>query len=60
MAGELLACPFCLGVWVSTSLTAGMVLAPRLTRLVASAATAVAASDFLHLAYDSLKDAGKR
>lgn len=49
--GELLSCPFCLAVWVATGLTGGLVLAPRLTRLVASALTAVAASDFLQMAY---------
>ncbi|MGW4500076.1 DUF1360 domain-containing protein [Micromonospora sp. NPDC004336] len=49
--GELLSCPFCLAVWVATGLTGGLVLTPRLTRLVATALTAVAASDFLQMAY---------
>ncbi|MEV5765566.1 DUF1360 domain-containing protein [Micromonospora sp. NPDC052213] len=49
--GELLSCPFCLAVWVATGLTGGLVLSPRLTRLVATALTAVAASDFLQMAY---------
>ena len=49
--GELLSCPFCLAVWVATGMTAGLVLAPRLTRLVATALTAVAASDFLQMGY---------
>ncbi|MGN9777902.1 DUF1360 domain-containing protein [Micromonospora sp. H33] len=49
--GELLSCPFCMAVWVATGLTGGLVLAPRLTRLVATALTAVAASDFLQMAY---------
>ncbi|PZM93440.1 MAG: hypothetical protein DIU79_10915, partial [Actinobacteria bacterium] len=49
--GELLSCPFCFAVWVATALTGGLVLAPRLTRLVASTFTAVAVSDFLQLAY---------
>ncbi|GIJ27529.1 hypothetical protein Vqi01_26910 [Micromonospora qiuiae] len=49
--GELLSCPFCLAVWVATGFTGGLVLAPRLTRLVATALTAVAASDFLQMAY---------
>jgi hypothetical protein len=53
--GELLTCPFCTAVWSATALTAGMVLAPRLTRLVSAAATAVAGADFLHLAYDLVK-----
>lgn len=53
--GELLTCPFCLSVWVATGLSAGLVFAPRLTRLVAATFTAVAASDVLQLAYASLQ-----
>ena len=53
--GELLTCPFCAGVWIASGLTAGLVFAPRLTRLVATALTAVAASDALNLVYDKLK-----
>ncbi|MDM4720454.1 DUF1360 domain-containing protein [Micromonospora sp. WMMA1363] len=49
--GELVSCPFCLAVWVATGLTGGLVLVPRLTRLVATALTAVTASDFLQMAY---------
>ncbi len=49
--GELMTCPFCLGVWVATGLSAGMVFAPRLTRLVAATFTAVAVSDTLQLGY---------
>jgi len=43
--GELITCPFCLAVWVATGLTGGLVLAPRLTRLAATAMTATAMSD---------------
>jgi hypothetical protein len=53
--GELMTCPFCLGVWISSGLSAGLVFAPRLTRLFMATASAVAASDFLHLAYDGGK-----
>lgn len=56
-AGELITCPFCLAVWVATGLTAGLVFAPRLTRLVCTTLTAVAVSDGLQLAYDNAKDA---
>jgi hypothetical protein len=49
--GELVTCPFCLAVWVATGLTGGLVLAPRLTRLVATGLTATAVSDFLQMAY---------
>lgn len=53
--GELLTCPFCMGVWIATGLTAGLVLAPKVTRIVATAFTAVAASDFLQMAYGMAK-----
>ena len=51
--GEMITCPFCVSVWVATGLSIGMVFAPKLTRLVATTFTAVAASDFLQLAYAS-------
>jgi len=53
--GELVTCPFCLGAWVATGLTVGFVLAPRATRLVMSAATALAISDALQFAYAALE-----
>jgi hypothetical protein len=53
--GELLSCPFCLAVWISGGLTAGLVLAPRATRLVMTALTAVAGSDAIQLVYDRAK-----
>jgi hypothetical protein len=55
--GELLTCPFCTGVWVAGGLAAGMVFAPRATRFGMGVASAVAASDFLHLGYDAAKKA---
>jgi len=53
--GQLATCPFCVAMWVSTGLTAGMVFTPRLTRLVATMLTAVAASDTLQLGYDAAR-----
>jgi hypothetical protein len=49
--GELVTCPFCLSQWVATGFVAGMVFAPRATRLVASTFAGVAVSDFLQYAY---------
>jgi hypothetical protein len=49
--GELLVCPYCLGQWVSASLAASFVLAPRATRVVAASYTAQTIADFLQLAY---------
>src|SRR5690606_37072415 len=53
--GELITCPFCLGVWVGTGVTTGMVLAPVPARFVASVFSAVALSDFLQFAYVGLE-----
>jgi hypothetical protein len=53
--GELLTCPFCMAMWISTALTGGMILAPRLARTVEVVMTAVAASDLLQLVYDAAK-----
>jgi hypothetical protein len=50
-AGELLSCPFCVGMWVATGLTAGHVLAPRVTRVAVAALAALAGSDFLQFGY---------
>lgn len=55
--GELITCPFCLGLWVSTAFIGGLVLAPGPTRLVAAGLTALAGSDFLQLAYAHLQQA---
>lgn len=49
--GELITCPFCLGMWIATAFHAGLVFSPRSTRLVASTLSALTASDFLHFAY---------
>lgn len=54
--GELVTCPFCLGVWIASGLTAGLVFAPKVTRLVASALTAIAASDAAQIVYDGAKN----
>jgi hypothetical protein len=49
--GELLTCPFCLDVWIVSAFGLGLVVAPRLTRLVAGSFSALAGADFLQLAY---------
>ena len=57
--GELLSCPMCLAQWVGTALTAGLVLSPRVTRLVAATFTAVAGADFLQYVYAYLQQASE-
>jgi hypothetical protein len=52
--GELLTCKFCLGVWLASFFTYGLVLVPRVTRLVATIFAVVTISDHLHQAYKAL------
>ena len=56
--GELLVCPYCLGLWVSAGLHVGMLFAPRMTRFVASIFGALTISDFLQIAYRAAEDRG--
>jgi hypothetical protein len=55
--GELITCPFCLDQWIATGFVAGLVLAPRGTRLAASVLTAVAGADWLHVGYAAARQA---
>ncbi|EFE66602.1 DUF1360 domain-containing protein [Streptomyces viridosporus] len=52
--GELATCPFCMSVWVASTLTAGQLLWPRATRTAMGALAAVAGADTLQLAYSAL------
>jgi hypothetical protein len=56
--GELLVCPYCLGLWTSAGLHAGLLFAPRVTRTVASTLTALAVADFLQIAYKAAEERG--
>lgn len=53
--GELLTCPFCLAQWIATAMSAGLVFAPRQTRLVAATFSTVAISDALQNVYAFLQ-----
>lgn len=53
--GELLTCPFCLGVWLGTAYVAGLVVAPRPTRAAAAVLSVVAVSDALQQGYARLR-----
>jgi hypothetical protein len=53
--GELISCPMCLAQWVATGFGAGLVFAPRQTRLVMAVLSAVAGSDFLQYLYSVLQ-----
>jgi hypothetical protein len=49
--GQLLLCPECTGMWVAAGMTAGLLAAPRPTRVACSTLSVLAASDFLQAAH---------
>jgi hypothetical protein len=53
--GELVTCPYCLGVWVASGLSYALVLFPRETRLVTTIFGSQAVADFLNAAFVRLK-----
>jgi hypothetical protein len=48
--GELLVCPYCIGLWVAAALACGFVLVPRTTRFVAAIFATLGLADVLQLA----------
>jgi len=56
--GELLVCPYCLGLWASGGFHAGLLFAPRATRFSASVLAAMSISDFLQIASKAAEDRG--
>jgi hypothetical protein len=56
--GELLVCPYCLGLWASGAFHAGLLFAPRATRFSASVLAAMTISDFLQIAYRAAEERG--
>jgi hypothetical protein len=53
--GELLTCPFCLGVWVGTAYVGALAISPRAARTWAAVFTVSAVSDFLQHGYGRLR-----
>jgi len=49
--GELLVCPYCLGMWVSTALTASLLIVPRFTRWMCAVLVMFFGSELLQMAY---------
>jgi hypothetical protein len=49
--GELLVCPYCLDLWIGAALTAGLLVAPRATRWLATVLTVLFGADLLQIAY---------
>lgn len=56
--GELLICPYCLGLWVVAGFSIGLLFAPRATRFVASLFAALTISDFFQIAYKAAEEKG--
>jgi Protein of unknown function (DUF1360) len=56
--GELLICPYCLGLWVVAAFAVGLLFAPRLTRFLAAIFAALTISDFLQIAYKAAEEKG--
>lgn len=56
--GELLICPYCLGLWVVAGFSVGLLFAPRLTRFIASVFSALTISDFFQIAYKAAETKG--
>jgi hypothetical protein len=54
--GELLVCPYCLGLWISAAFTAGLLVAPRFTRWFAAVLTALFGADVLQIAYKKAEE----
>jgi hypothetical protein len=56
--GELLICPYCLGLWVVAAFSIGLLFAPRVTRFIASLFSALTISDFFQIAYKAAEEKG--
>ena len=56
--GELLVCPYCLGLWIAAAFALGLTVAPRLTRLLAFIFTTLGISDTLQIAYKAAEERG--
>ena len=54
--GELLICPYCVGMWISAAFAAGLIVAPRFTRWFAAVLTALFGADLLQIAYKKAED----
>jgi hypothetical protein len=55
--GELIICPYCVGMWVSAAFAAGLLVAPRPTRWFAAVLATLFGADVLQIAYSKAEDA---
>ncbi|HWD84222.1 MAG TPA: DUF1360 domain-containing protein [Solirubrobacteraceae bacterium] len=54
--GQLLLCPYCLGMWTSAGFVAGLLTLPRFTRWVASVFSIFFGSELLQIAYKKAEE----
>jgi hypothetical protein len=54
--GELVTCPYCIGLWIAAGFSYGLVLFPRETRFVTALFGAQAIADFLNAGYVKTRD----
>ena len=54
--GELIVCPYCLGLWVAAAFAAGLIVAPRPTRWAAATLSALFGADAMQLAYSKAEE----
>lgn len=54
--GELVTCPYCIGLWVASGLSYSLVLFPRQTRLVTTIFGAQAVADFLNAGFVRIRE----
>lgn len=57
--GELVTCPFCLSVWIATTLAFGMTVFPRPTRRACTVLAAVAGADVLQFVYSAIEQSAQ-
>jgi len=53
--GELLTCPYCIGLWIASALSYSLVLYPRETRFATTIFSAYGVTDFLNAAFVRLR-----
>ena len=53
--GELVTCPYCIGLWIASGLSYAQVMFPRETRFATSIFSAHALTDFLHAGFVRLR-----
>ena len=54
--GELVTCPYCIGLWIASGFAYSLVLFPRQTRLVTTIFGGQAVADFLNAGFVRLRD----